>query len=110
MPIITVDLFEGRSRGQIAAFSKAVTEAATQILKAPLEHTWVVFNEHPKSKWAMGGKLCDAELPQACSTSAAQGSCAPTMRRKSEGRGLSDSAAGGRPAGRPGGGRRARRG
>ena len=59
MPIITVDLFEGRSRDQIAAFSKAVTEAAAQILKAPVDHTWVVFNEHSKSKWAMGGKLCD---------------------------------------------------
>ncbi len=60
MPIITVDLFEGRSREQREAFSQAVTEAATQILKAPLEHTWVIFREHQKSNWAMGGKLCDS--------------------------------------------------
>ena len=59
MPIITVDLFEGRSGEQREAFAKAVTEAAVQILKAPADHTWVIFRDHPKSHWAMAGKLCD---------------------------------------------------
>lgn len=57
MPVITVDLFEGRTREQKERFSKAVTDAAAEILKAPAEHTWVVFNDHAKSDWAMGGKL-----------------------------------------------------
>ena len=59
MPIITVDLFEGRSREQKEAFAKKVTDAAVEILKAPADHTWVVYNDHAKSDWAMGGKLCD---------------------------------------------------
>ena len=59
MPIITVEMFEGRTREQREAFAKAVTDSAVQILKSPLDHTWVVFREHPKSYWAMGGKLCD---------------------------------------------------
>lgn len=59
MPIITVDLFEGRSREQREAFSKEVTDAAVRILKAPPDHTWVVFRDYEKSHWAMGGKLCD---------------------------------------------------
>jgi 4-oxalocrotonate tautomerase len=59
MPLITVDLFEGRTREQKEQFAKAVTEAAVQALKAPVEQTWVVFNDHAKSDWAMGGKLCD---------------------------------------------------
>jgi 4-oxalocrotonate tautomerase len=59
MPIITVEMFEGRTRKQRADFAKEVTKAAVKILKAPLDHTWVVFKEHPKSYWAMGGKLCD---------------------------------------------------
>lgn len=58
MPIITVEMFEGRTREQREQFAKAVTEATVQILKAPLEHTWVIFKEHPKSYWAIGGKLC----------------------------------------------------
>lgn len=61
MPIITVDLFEGRSREQREQFTKAVTTAAAEILKAPVDHTWVIFRDHPKSHWAMGGKLCDGK-------------------------------------------------
>ncbi len=59
MPIITVDLFEGRTRQQREAFTKAVTDAAVQILKAPIDHTWVIFQDHKKSNWAIAGKLCD---------------------------------------------------
>ncbi len=61
MPVITVDLFEGRSREQREAFAKAVTESAGQILKAPMDHPWVVFRDHKKGDWAMGGKLCDEQ-------------------------------------------------
>lgn len=59
MPVITVEMFEGRTRQQRADFSKEVTKLAVEVLKAPLEHTWVVFKEQPKSFWAMGGKMCD---------------------------------------------------
>ena len=61
MPIITVDLFEGRTRDQREQFAKVVTEAAVRLLKAPLGHTWVVFQDHPKDSWAIGGSLCDRE-------------------------------------------------
>ena len=59
MPIITVDLFEGRTREQREKFTRAITDAAVTILKAPLDHTWVIFRDHPKTHWAMGGKLCE---------------------------------------------------
>ncbi len=59
MPLITVDMFQGRTREQKEQFAQAVTDAAAKILKAPVDHTWVVFNDHAKSDWAMGGKLCD---------------------------------------------------
>jgi len=60
MPIITVEMFEGRSRQQREDFAKQVTQAAVEILKAPADHTWVIFKEHPKSYWALAGKLCDS--------------------------------------------------
>ncbi len=59
MPIIHVEMFEGRTREQREEFSKKVAEAAVQILKAPLDHTWVIFKESPKSFWSIGGKMCD---------------------------------------------------
>lgn len=66
MPVITVEMFEGRSRQQKERFAKAVAEAAQKLLKAPADHIWMIFKESPKENWAMGGKLCDAEkLPTA---------------------------------------------
>ncbi|MBI3333216.1 MAG: 4-oxalocrotonate tautomerase family protein [Candidatus Omnitrophica bacterium] len=59
MPMITVDLFEGRTREQREAFAKGVTELAVRILKTTEGHTWILFRDHGKSHWAMGGKLCD---------------------------------------------------
>ena len=59
MPIIHVEMFEGRSKEQREAFAKVVTEAAVEKLNAPVEHTWVIFKESPKSFWAFQGKLCD---------------------------------------------------
>ena len=59
MPIITIDLFEGRTREQREAFAKAVSDAAVKLLSAPLDHTWVIFRDHAKDHMAIGGKLCD---------------------------------------------------
>lgn len=58
MPVITVEMFEGRTAQQREDFARAVTEAVVKILKAPPEHAWIIFREHPKSHWAIGGKLC----------------------------------------------------
>ncbi len=58
MPVITVEMFEGRSRQQKEAFAKAVAEAAQKLLKASPDHVWMIFKESPKGEWAMGGKLC----------------------------------------------------
>ncbi|PIQ81672.1 MAG: 4-oxalocrotonate tautomerase [Candidatus Omnitrophica bacterium CG11_big_fil_rev_8_21_14_0_20_64_10] len=59
MPVISVELFEGRSRAQKKAFVEAVTRAAEEILKTPREHVWITFTDRPKSDWGIGGKLCD---------------------------------------------------
>lgn len=59
MPVITVELFEGRTRQQREQFVKEVTRAVVEILKAPPEHAWIVFRDVPKDHWAIGGKLCD---------------------------------------------------
>jgi len=61
MPVISVEMFEGRTREQKAAFAKAVSDAAQEILKTSPEHVWMIFKEYPKSEWAMGGRLCDED-------------------------------------------------
>ncbi|MBI4227629.1 MAG: tautomerase family protein [Candidatus Omnitrophica bacterium] len=58
MPVITVELFEGRTKEQKSQYAKELTELTTRVLGAPREHVWIVFRDTPKSEWAMGGALC----------------------------------------------------
>ena len=57
MPIIRVAMLEGRSREQKARLAKSITDAFVEIAKAPPEQVMVVFSEHTKENWAIGGKL-----------------------------------------------------
>ncbi len=57
MPVVTVELLEGRTAEQKRELAKAITDAVVNIAKAPREGTWVIFNDVKKSDWATGGKL-----------------------------------------------------
>ena len=58
MPMITVDLFEGRTPQQKAQLVARITDAFVEVAGTAREHVWIVFNDKKKSDWAMGGKLC----------------------------------------------------
>lgn len=58
MPVITVELFEGRSQEQKVQYAKELTDLTVRVLGSPREHVWVVFRDTKKSDWAMGGTLC----------------------------------------------------
>lgn len=58
MPVITVELFEGRTQAQKARYAKELTDLTVRVLGAPREHVWVIFRDTKKSDWAMGGPLC----------------------------------------------------
>ena len=57
MPNVTVEWFEGRSKEQKARLAKAITDAMTEIGKAPAEATNVIFVDIAKENWAGGGVL-----------------------------------------------------
>ena len=56
MPLVTVSMFPGRTDEQKSEFAKAVTQAATEILKAKDHHVIVVFDEKPPEHWFLAGK------------------------------------------------------
>ena len=58
MPIINVQLFEGRTVEQKRAYAKALTEASVEILGCSASAVDVIFTDVKKSDWASGGKLC----------------------------------------------------
>lgn len=62
MPIIRVEMFEGRSRAQKAALVNRLTQAFLDTCERPgqaREGVWVVIDETSKENWAVGGELQD---------------------------------------------------
>ena len=57
MPLITVSMYAGRTKEQKAELAKQLTETFVTVAKTPKEHVWIVFQDVPKSEWAMGGQL-----------------------------------------------------
>ena len=57
MPLITVSMYAGRTREQKAELARQLTATFVSVAGTPKEHVWIVFQDVPKSDWAMGGVL-----------------------------------------------------
>jgi len=59
MPLVTVKWFKGRTKIQKEEIAKAITESIVKIGKAPLDQTWVIFEEVEKENWSIGARLME---------------------------------------------------
>ena len=59
MPVVTVKMFEGRTREQKDEIAKQITKTLVEVAKTSEDHCWVVFEDAKKSDWAIAGKLQD---------------------------------------------------
>ena len=57
MPVITIELYEGRTVEQKREMAKAITDAVVRIGKTTPEGTHIIFKDIKKSDWATAGKL-----------------------------------------------------
>ncbi|KRN03755.1 MULTISPECIES: 2-hydroxymuconate tautomerase [Holzapfeliella] len=57
MPIVHIDLIEGRSPEQLKGLVKDVTEAIAKNTGAPQENVHIVLNEMRKDNYSVGGTL-----------------------------------------------------
>jgi 4-oxalocrotonate tautomerase len=57
MPMIRIEMFEGRTVEQKRACAKAVTEAFLATCGGRLEAVEVIFTDIAQHNWASGGKL-----------------------------------------------------
>lgn len=57
MPIVHIDLIEGRTPEQIKGMVKDVTEAIAKNTGAPQENVHIVLNEMKKDNYSVGGTL-----------------------------------------------------
>lgn len=55
MPIVQVNLVEGRTPEQIAAMIRGVSEAIATSLDAPIETVRVIVNEMAEHQYGVGG-------------------------------------------------------
>ncbi len=57
MPIVTVQLFSGRTVEQKRKVTKAITEAIVEHLKVEPSAVTVIFQDVTRENWASGGTL-----------------------------------------------------
>ena len=57
MPVITVQMLQGRSVDQKRALAKELTEAMVRAIGTKAEAINVVIQELPRENWATAGKL-----------------------------------------------------
>jgi 4-oxalocrotonate tautomerase len=57
MPIVRVEMWEGRTHAQKAELARVITEAVATIAHTTPEATIVIFEDIAKSNWATAGTL-----------------------------------------------------
>ena len=57
MPIVTVQLFPGRTVEQKRELAKAITDAVVNIANTTADATHVIFNDVSQDNWAEAGVL-----------------------------------------------------
>ncbi len=61
MPIIRVEMWEGRTKSQKAELARAITEAMVSIAHTTPESTIIIFSDIDRDDWAENGKLASDE-------------------------------------------------
>ncbi|MBN8199204.1 MULTISPECIES: 4-oxalocrotonate tautomerase [Bacillaceae] len=56
MPIINVQIIEGRPKEKVAEVIQNITNAVSETLDAPKETVRVIVTEIPKTHWGKAGK------------------------------------------------------
>ncbi len=57
MPIVTIDLAEGRTVEQKRELTKMITDAIVRVFKTTPEHVTIVYRDLPRSNFATAGVL-----------------------------------------------------
>lgn len=72
MPIITVDMFAGRTVEKRAEIAKALTTAFVEATGAKPQSVHVILRDVAKSDWCVGGEMCSDLYPEPSAGTAKQ--------------------------------------
>ncbi len=56
MPIVRIDLWEGRESDAKRELIRSVSKAVSETLGIPVEHVHIVINDVPKENWGIKGE------------------------------------------------------
>jgi 4-oxalocrotonate tautomerase len=56
MPVITIDMWEGRTSEEKEKMIKNITETLSESMNIPKEVIHVIIKESPMENWGIGGK------------------------------------------------------
>ena len=62
MPLIRIDLFEGRSHEQKKSLLEAITRETVRVLECSPDSVDIIFTDLRREDWATGGVFSPAEL------------------------------------------------
>jgi len=57
LPVVKIEMWEGRTKEQKAELARVITEALVRIAKTSPEHVHIIFEDVKKENWAIGGVL-----------------------------------------------------
>jgi 4-oxalocrotonate tautomerase len=63
MPLITIDMFPGRSEDQKRQLAKELTTTFCTITKIKPDGVHIIFRDVEKNSWSFGGQLCSDKFP-----------------------------------------------
>jgi len=59
MPVVTVQMYEGRSDDQKRRLAKAITDALVEIAVTKPEACEIIIQDIPRKNWMIAGKMGD---------------------------------------------------
>ena len=59
MPVVKIEWLAGRTPQQKARLAEAITQTFVDVVHVQKDQVWIVFEDVPRSDWAMGGRLLD---------------------------------------------------
>jgi len=63
MPVIKVDVWEGRSVEQKRRLVEALTRETSEIMGCAPESIYIIIEDVKKENWGAGGQLCSDKYP-----------------------------------------------
>ena len=63
MPVIRVEMFEGRTEDQKRELVEVLTRETARITKSSEESIYLIIDEVKKVNWGAGGQLCSDKYP-----------------------------------------------